>query len=85
VGRGKVEPRWRNINEILLPNGVKVEGKFPQQRQPHISKTVSMPGRAFYIPKRATGLKIKKGLSDVEKSNVSFFILYQENVLNELI
>jgi len=80
-----VEHRWRNINEILLPNGVKVEGKSPQGRQPHISKTVSMPGRAFYIRKGRTGLKIKKRLSSKEKSNVSFFILYQENALNELI
>jgi hypothetical protein len=44
---GKVEHRWRNINRILLPNGVKVEGKINPGRQPHISKTVSMPGRAF--------------------------------------
>ena len=81
----KVERRWRNIKRILLPNGVKVEGKINPGRQPHISKTVSMPGRAFYIPKGATGLKIKKGLSHVEKSNVSFFILDQGNALNELI
>jgi len=80
-----VEDRWREINRILLPNGVKVEGKINPGRQPHISKTVSMPGPAFYIPKGATGLKIKKRVSSMEKSNVSFFILYQENVLNDLI
>jgi len=80
-----VEPRWRDINEVLLPNGVKVEGKINPGRQPHISKTVSILGTAFYIPKGATGLKIRKRLSDVEKSNVSFFILDQEKALNELI
>lgn len=62
-----------------------MEGKINPGRQPHISKTVSMPGTAFYIRKGATGLKIKKRMSDVEKSDVLFFILYQKNVLNELI
>ena len=36
-----------------------MEGKINPGRQPHISKTVSMPGPAFYIPKGATGLKKK--------------------------
>jgi len=73
------------MNRILLPNGVKVEGKINRLRQPHISKTVSMPGPAFYSPKGATSLKIKKGFSDVEDNNVSFFILEERNVLNDLI
>jgi len=80
-----VEHWWREIIRILLPNGVKVEGKNNPGRQPHISKTVSMPGTAFYIRKGTTGLKIKKQMSSLEKSKVSFFILHQENALNELI
>jgi len=55
-----VEHRWRNIIGYPVKNGVKVEGKINPGRQPHISKTVSMPGRAFYLRKGATGLKIKK-------------------------
>ncbi len=66
----KVEHRWRNINEILLPNGVKVEGKINPGRQLHISKTVSMPGPAFYIPKGTTGLKIRKRMSSKEKKTL---------------
>jgi hypothetical protein len=81
----QVEHRWRNTKRILLPNGVKVEGKINPGRQPHISKTVSMPGPAFYIPKAITDLKIKKRLSSKEKSKVSFFILHQDNALNDLI
>jgi len=80
-----VEHRWREIVTSSLPNGVKVEGKINPGRQPHISKTVSMPGPAFYSPKGATGLKMKKRLSSMEKSNVSFFILEERNGLNDLI
>jgi len=80
-----VEHRWREIDKSSLPNGVKVEGKINPGRQPHISKTVSMPGPAFHSPKGATGLKIKERLSDVEKTSVSFFILEERNVSNELI
>ena len=81
----QMESKWREIIGYPLKNGVKVEGKFPQRRQPHISKTVSMPGTAFYIRKGTTGLKIKKRMSHVEKSNVSLFILHQRNALNDLI
>jgi len=65
-----VEHWWREIIRILLPNGVKVEEKINPGRQPHISKTVSMPGPAFYSPKGATGLKIKKELSSKEKKTL---------------
>jgi hypothetical protein len=65
-----VEHRWREINRILLPNGVKVEEKINPGRQPHISKTVLMPGRAFCIPKGRTGLKIRKRMSSKEKKTL---------------
>jgi hypothetical protein len=66
-----VEHRWREMIRILLPNGVKVEGKINPGRQPHISKTVSMPGPAFYILKGRTGLKIRKRMSSKEKKTLT--------------
>jgi len=66
----KVERRWREIIRIRRQNGVKVEGKINPGRQLHISKTVSMPGPAFYSRKGATSLKIRKRMSSKEKKTL---------------